>query len=120
MAGDGRVLAAVHHHLGDSLRTSCLVGATHWEQTAPAAEQLPGPTPSFFFAPDRVQKRRADWGPGELESRLADAIGRFVLSVHPWLDIVERRGPAEMATTWLEVVDGKAPPQRGYVVSPLA
>jgi len=117
MAGDGRVLGAVHHHLGDSLRTSCLVGVTHWEQGGAPAD-LPGPAPSFFFAPDRVEKRRADWGPGGLDSRLGEAFDRFLASVDGWLEIVERRGPDEMGATWLEVLEGKAPPQRGYVVSP--
>eukprot|EP01035_Chromulina_nebulosa_P007019 gene7019-9459_t len=76
-AGDPVVRAAVHKRFGDDLAYSCLVGATHWEaRSAPAG--LPGPKPAFFFAPDRIVKRRQDWGPGGLESRYGEAWDRFV------------------------------------------
>lgn len=119
MAGGGRVLREVHHHFGDALRTSCVVGATHWEESAapgPAAD-LPGPPPTFFFAPDRVVKRRADWGPGGLEERVATAWTEFLDSVDRWLTIVERNGAGELEETWLEVLEGRASPAVGFVVS---
>lgn len=117
MAGGGRVLAAVHHHFGDSLVQSCLVGATHWEESAPPAD-LPGPTPTFFFAPDQLQKRRADWGPAGLFERVESAWGSFLDSVDHWLRIDERHGFDELADTWRVVVDGGMAPNVGYVVSP--
>jgi hypothetical protein len=118
MAGGGNVLAAVHRHLADSLTTSCLVGATHWEESAPAATpDLPGPAPSFFFAPDRVVQRRADWGPGGLESRLAGAQREFLRSVEAWLRVDERDGLEAAAEMWVDLVDGGVPPDVGYVVA---
>jgi hypothetical protein len=116
MAGGGRVLAAVHHHFAASLQQSCLVGATHWEETAPPAD-LPGPRPTFFFAPDRLVKRRDDWGPGGVEERIADAWQVFLESVNGWLTIVERHGRDELETTWLEVLEGRASPDTGFVLS---
>jgi hypothetical protein len=116
MAGGGQVLGAVHRHFGDALKASCLVGATHWEESAPPAD-LPGPAPTFFFAPDRVVKRRADWGPGGLERRVSSAWDGFLQSVDGWLTIVERRGRDELEATWLEVLEGRASPSVGYVVS---
>jgi hypothetical protein len=114
MAGGGQVLANVHRHFGDALEQSCLVGATHWEEAAPPAD-LPGPKPSFFFAPDRVVKRRADWGPGGLDERVGAAWQDFLGSVDGWLEIVERRGPDELKATWLEVLEGRATPEVGFV-----
>ncbi|MGI8795042.1 MAG: DUF2855 family protein [Acidimicrobiia bacterium] len=116
MAGGGQVLADVHRHFGDSLRSSCIVGATHWEESAPAGD-LPGPPPTFFFAPDRLVKRRADWGADGLESRIETAWQAFLSSVDDWLTIDERRGFGAAADTWLEVLEGRAPPNLGYVVS---
>ena len=116
MAGGGQVLGDVHRHFGDALQKSCLVGATHWEESAPPAD-LPGPAPTFFFAPDRVVKRRADWGPGGLESRVSSAWAEFLESVDGWLTIVERNGRDELEATWLEVLEGRASPAVGYVVS---
>ena len=116
MAGGGRVLGDVHRHFGDALQKSCLVGATHWEESASPAD-LPGPAPTFFFAPDRVVKRRADWGPGGLESRVSSAWEEFLESVDGWLTIVERNGRDELEATWLEVLEGRASPAVGYIVS---
>jgi hypothetical protein len=116
MAGGGEVLGDVHRHFGDALQTSCLVGATHWEESAPPAD-LPGPAPTFFFAPDRVVKRRADWGAGGLEMRISSAWAEFLESVDGWLTIVERKGRDELEATWLEVLEGRASPAVGYVVS---
>jgi hypothetical protein len=116
MAGGGRVLADVHRHFATSLRQSCLVGATHWEETAPP-DDLPGPRPTFFFAPDRLVKRRADWGPGGVDERVATAWQEFLRSVDAWLSIVERHGRAGVEATWREVLEGKSSPNVGYVVS---
>jgi len=118
MAGGGTTLAAVHHHLADELRTSCLVGATHWEESAPTAD-LPGPVPTFFFAPDRIVKRRADWGGDGFGERVDAAWTSFLASVDGWLHIVERRGAEELLGTWRDVLEGAAPPDVGYVVSPV-
>jgi hypothetical protein len=117
MAGGGTTLAAVHHHLADELRTSCLVGATHWEESAPTAD-LPGPAPTFFFAPDRIVKRRADWGGDGFGERVDTAWSAFLASVDDWLQIVERRGVDALRDTWRDVLEGAAPPSTGYVVLP--
>jgi NADPH:quinone reductase-like Zn-dependent oxidoreductase len=116
MAGGGRVMAAVHRHFAGSLRQSCLVGATHWEETTPPVD-LPGPRPTFFFAPDRLVKRRADWGPGGVEERVATSWHTFLDSVDGWLTVVERHGRDDLESTWLEVLDGRASPDTGYVLS---
>lgn len=116
MAGSAKTLAAVHAHFAFSLKTSCLVGATHWEEGGSPAE-LPGPQPSFFFAPDRVVKRRADWGGADFERRVDEAWAAFLESVDGWLTIAERRGPDAMAEVWLDVLEGRTPPDVGYVVS---
>jgi hypothetical protein len=36
-----------------------IVGGTHWDHRAeaPAGEPLPGPAPTFFFAPSQIAKR---------------------------------------------------------------
>lgn len=115
MAGGGHVLASVHQHLGDALRVSCRVGATHWEDSAPATD-LPGPTPMFFFAPDRVVKRRGDWGPGGFDERVDASWQAFLASVSGWLEIVEVQEPDEIADAWLAVLDGTVAPQQGFIV----
>jgi hypothetical protein len=116
ISGDGRVLEEVHRHHGAALRQSVRVGATHWEDVSPPAD-LPGPTPSLFFAPDHIQKRRADWGPGGMEERLADAWARLVEWAEGWLTVVHREGAQACIDTYLELLEGDTSPERGYVVS---
>jgi hypothetical protein len=57
MAGNMDVRRAVHSHYGDELVYSMAVGVTHWEEFGAGSSELPGPTPIFFFAPDRIVRR---------------------------------------------------------------
>lgn len=59
MAGDKTLTAAVHRRMGDQLRQSIKVGATHWEAAGGNDESLPGPEPAFFFAPVQIARRDA-------------------------------------------------------------
>ncbi len=72
IAGDSGVRRAVHAHYGDELLYSMAVGVTHWEGPAPGGDGLPGPSPVFFFAPDRIVQRSRRLGTG----RPADPGGR--------------------------------------------
>ena len=116
MAGDGKLLHAVHHHFGSQLAYSCIVGATHWEQRA-TQHQLPGARPQFFFAPTQVQKRTKDWGYDGLVQRLGQGWLAFLPSVKGWLEIRTSRGPEAVAATYREVLEGRQPPRLGHVLS---
>lgn len=116
MAGDGKVLHAVHHHFGDHLKYSCIVGATHWEQRQ-TQHALPGAKPQFFFAPTQGQKRRKDWGPAGFEQRFADAWRLFLPSVAKWLEVRHGRGPETVQSTYMDLLEGRVPPQCGHMLS---
>ena len=116
MAGDSAVRSAVHHHYGDSLRHSSMVGATHWTETGGGAE-LPGPAPSLFFAPDQGRKRAADWGQDALDDRFGAAWGRFRDSSGEWLDVVRGAGPSSVERVYLEVLDGRTDPSTAHVLT---
>src|SRR5215208_1429527 len=108
IAGDADVRAAVHGHFGDELRHSAVVGATHWEASAPeTAEALPGPRPEFFFAPDQMRRRNADWGREELDRRVADEWRPFVEWSTGWLKIVRGEGAQQLEAAYLELLDGR-------------
>lgn len=116
MGGDAAVLAEVHGHLADALRHSCQVGATHWQDVRPGVE-LAGPRPVMFFAPDHVQQRVAEWGSAGFDERVGAAWDVFTASASAWLEIVEHRGPAEVAAAYEAVLDGRLPADRAAVVS---
>lgn len=115
-AGDGPVVGAVHHHFGERLRHSCVVGATHWSGERPRGD-LPGPAPAFFFAPTQIEKRNADWGPSGFQQRLTESWRRFRAFTERWLEIVRGRGQADVERAYREVLDGRAQPHQGHVLS---
>lgn len=115
MAGDAGVRRAVHEQMG-GMTASVQVGGTHWDQVGGGGD-LPGPTPTFFFAPDQIVKRRGDWGPGGVESRFAEAWAAFLPVVEGWITVVERHSPDAVVDTYLEVLDGRADPSVAFVLS---
>jgi hypothetical protein len=115
-AGNGALVKAVHSRLGNALTRSIQVGVTHWERMAPASD-LPGPTPVFFFAPDRVTKRIADWGAPEFQRRVGEAMRRFLASASSWLRVVEGRGPAALESAYRAMLEGRIDPAEGHVLS---
>jgi hypothetical protein len=117
IAGDAAVRAAVHAAYGDRLTHSMMVGATHWDEPRPAPADLPGPAPSFFFAPDQIVKRTKDWGRAGLGDRVAEAWRRFVEFADGWLEIRHGAGPEAVEATYRELVDGRADPSVGHVLS---
>ncbi|MBL8782012.1 MAG: DUF2855 family protein [Alphaproteobacteria bacterium] len=117
MAGSGEVRAAVHKHWGDGLKYSCAVGATHWDHMGGPAADLPGPKPQLFFAPDQVKKRLTDWGPQGFEDRIAKATNEFIASVDGWMKIVKGKGKADIERVYKAMVDGKAKPEEGHMLS---
>lgn len=116
MAGNGALRDAVHHRCGDQLRYSCAVGGTHWGQIAPAMD-LPGASPTFFFAPDRVRQRSADWGMSELQARMGAAWMRFLAPLGQWMTVRRGRGTADVERVYLAMVDGRTDPAEGHVLS---
>jgi hypothetical protein len=116
MAGDGKLVHAVHSHFGDALKHSCIVGATHWEQREPQHD-LPGPTPEFFFAPTHIDRRRQDWGPGGIEKRFSDAWNGFLPSVKGWMKIVQTDGPEGVEAVYRETLEGNSSPELGHMLS---
>ena len=117
VAGDGEVRLAVHSHYGEKLVHSMAVGVTHWEEFGTGTGQLPGPTPVFFFAPDRVVKRSKDWGRAELEAKVADAWHPFCEWIGGWLELLRGQGFDDVKSAYLDVLEGRVGPQSAHVLS---
>ncbi len=119
-SGSVTVRAGVHAHFGEQLKYSCSVGGTHWEALG-SGKGLPGPRPTLFFAPAQIKKRQAEWGAAELQARMSQAWQRFMLSVsdsrRPWLNVVRGSGRLAVERTYAALLDGKANPQEGHLLS---
>jgi Protein of unknown function (DUF2855) len=116
ISGDGAIKRDVHARYGDGLAHSAAVGMTHWTQMAPGEGELAGPKPVFFFAPDRITKRGADWGTAQLDQRVADAWKPFAQWASGWLRVDKVSTAAEIQRAYLELLDGKLDPTAGTIV----
>jgi NADPH:quinone reductase-like Zn-dependent oxidoreductase len=117
VAGNGDVRAAVHARYGDELLQSIAVGMTHWEELWPGGQDLPGPEPTFFFAPARVKKRTADWGREVLGERVAEAWHPFCDWIGGWLEPIPGVGFEAVRDAYLEVIEGRIDPRRAHVLT---
>jgi NADPH:quinone reductase-like Zn-dependent oxidoreductase len=117
IAGDGELRNAVHRHYRDELVHSAVVGATHHNRMGQVPDSIPGPAPTFFFAPDRIAKRAADWGADGLERRLADAWKPCVEWTADWLRVIRGYGTEAVQSAYLDLLDGRIDPAGGHVLS---
>jgi hypothetical protein len=116
MAGNPEIVALVHTHFDDSLKYSCSIGATHWDQTSHRVD-TPGPKPQFFFAPSQLSKRGKEWGRDEFNTRLGAALNTFIEGSKEWLRIEHSRGADAVSGTYSQLVAGKMPPEIGNILS---
>ena len=116
MAGNGPVRSRLHHHLGDNMKTSQIVGATHWD-SARTKESLPGSAPTFFFTPAQIDKRNKDWGTGVLMQQGYAASAELVMQLQDQLDLEFHEGADACADIWTDMLDNKISGQQGIMVS---
>ena len=120
-AGNAGVLAALHRHLDDSLKYSCLVGATHIEERGSGmggASDLPGPNPILFFAPDHAVTLFAELGAEEAGRQMALAWHQFLDDVAGTVTINRRKGLDAARDAFAAMVAGKVDPEVGIVIEP--
>jgi uncharacterized protein DUF2855 len=118
ISGDGRIRGGIHAHYGERLAHSAAVGMTHWTEMGHSASDLDGPKPVFFFAPDRIKKRGAEWGPATLDQNVADSWKPFAQWASNWLRVERISSEEEIQRVYLELLDGKVDPSAGAVVEP--
>lgn len=123
-AGNAALRRSVHNHWGDALKYSSSIGGTHWEALGSGAG-LPGPRPTLFFAPAQAKKRSAappeGWGRTGLEQRIAAAWKGFVARVEraddPWVKVVNASGASATEAAYRALLDGRADPHEGLMLS---
>jgi len=114
VAGDQDVVRAVHRRLDAGLALSLIVGDTHWDHEAGGGPaDLPGPAPTFFFAPGQVAKRSQDWGEEELGRRMAQAWQDYAGWVTGWLTLRHAAGPDAVIEVFRTYLRGGVDPGLG-------
>jgi len=118
-AGNAKLLGSLHHHYGDNLKYSCLVGVTHIEERGAgmgAAHELPGAKPTLFFAPDHFVAFFKQHGPVAGGKMAAAAWMGFLEAVGSSIEISRHSGLEAARATYLEMIGGTVDPAKGIVI----
>jgi Protein of unknown function (DUF2855) len=116
MSGNAAVRAAIHGHLQNDLRYSGQVGWTHWDQ-GQAAEPLPGVAPTIFSSLEHIRHRNKEWGAASFERRFDAASRAFLPATEDWLRLVHGRGRAAVGQVYEALLNGRAKPDEGHILS---
>ncbi|MBX7527007.1 DUF2855 family protein [Qipengyuania vesicularis] len=120
-AGNAKLLGQLHHQLGDDLKYSCLVGATHIEERGAglgAGADLPGPTPTLFFAPDHAVALFKEHGPEKAGAMVAESWHGFLEDAGGSIEIERHSGLEEARNVFVQMLGGKIDPAKGIVIEP--
>ena len=118
-AGNAAVLHAIHTALGDQLKYSCTVGATHvGEGFGRDNGALPGPKPVLFFAPDHAVATIKELGPKGFGEAVAASWKIFLGETEGAVSVDERSGLAAAEQAFADTLKGTADPAVGIVIRP--
>ncbi len=121
-AGNAALLANIHEHYSDTLKYSCLVGATHIEERGEggmtADRGLPGPKPTLFFAPDHAVAFFKEHGPVEGGKLVAKSWHEFLSAADGTVEVVRHSGLESARNVYVEMLGGTVDPAKGIVIDP--
>lgn len=108
--GSADVRTTLYDRLGDNLVKDLSIGLT---QQKPSSD----PRSQFFFAPEQLGKRMAEWGPEGFGERFGAAWHAFNAQAGGWVGIARHSGPDELVEVWRSVLAGKANPDTADVIT---
>lgn len=117
-AGNSGLLKSIHQHVGDALEYSCLVGVTHIDERGGGTDDIPGPTPTLFFAPDHAVALFKNVGPEEAGKLMAQSWHTFLSDAGDSVTIERHKGLAAARDVFAEMAGGKVDPAKGIVIEP--
>ena len=119
MSGNRPLLGALHKHLGDNMKHCINVGLTHWEEFANEAgsEDIRMDRCEFFFAPGHIQKRMAEWGPAEFNTRSGKFLAETATKSSSWLKTLPIEGLAGLSGKFTDICDGRLRADEGVIVT---
>ncbi len=119
-AGNSDVLRRIHSTLGEALKYSCLVGATHVDARGlgGGGAPMPGPKPILFFAPDHMVATFKELGPQGFADAVAAEWKAFLGHVDVVVAVDTRQGLEAARDAYLATLGGTADPRTGIVIRP--
>lgn len=118
-AGNSALLHDIHTALGEQLRYSCTVGATHVGAGFGRDNgAIPGPQPVLFFAPDHAVAAIKAQGAKAFGEAVAASWGKFVAEVVGAVAVDARQGLDAAQSAFADTLAGRADPAVGIVIRP--
>jgi Protein of unknown function (DUF2855) len=122
-AGNSSLLRSIHEVLGEHLKYSCLVGATHVDarganSAGGSGGEMAGPKPILFFAPDHAVATVQELGPKGFGEAVGASWKNFLRAVDGVVDLDERKGLDAAADAFVTTLAGQADPQKGIIIRP--
>lgn len=116
-AGNAGVLHAIHSRLGDALKYSSTVGATH-VGAAGSLETLPGPQPVLFFAPTEALETIKALGPAGFAKAVGAAWMSFIAATKGFMQVEHKDGLQPAIDVFQATLKGKQSAETGVVIRP--
>jgi hypothetical protein len=109
-SGSADLRSALHDRLGAHLVKDISIGLTQQKAAA-------DPRSEFFFAPEQLRKRNADWGPEGFAQRFGTAWRAFTAQAGDRVGVARHSGPDALVEVWQSVLRGKANPDTADVIT---
>lgn len=118
VAGNTDIQGRVHRHFDEQLVHDAALGAAHTHEPPQPDPDLPGPTPTFFFAPEWIERRQAEWGTETFNRRVSEAVAAFFAYVtqQQLIKIQEQHGLESARDVLSEMLNGRTDPAIGHVI----
>ena len=113
MSGNFSLLQNLSSFLNDRLQHIALVGLTDWK----AAGRFSNiPKAKFFFAPTYMKAFYKTHGPMKANQLLNEELVRFIDRTKDFMQLEMINNIERLSQLYLEMVDGKVDPRKGYIV----
>lgn len=116
LAGNARVRADIHNRLGNKLAYSGIVGVTHWDAGGLDAQDLPGPTPTFWSGPDQIMAlAKRNNQSSDLLNMIQDKVIDLTKESASWLNVKRYTGAGEITAKYRDMLNGNVAAQDGII-----
>ncbi len=113
-AGRGDVTAALHQHLGENMRHTALVGASHGAKLG-MADGMIKERSELFFMPGYAAQRIKETG-GQFVKDMTLAAAQIADQSPNWLTLTEAAGEADISDLYHTVREGRVRPDQGGIM----
>ncbi|NER16447.1 DUF2855 family protein [Spongiivirga citrea] len=113
LGGNIELLLRISDQLKTSLKFTSLIGLADWKS---AGDMKKVPNSKFFFAPDYATKLFTKIGPDKANQLINDAQEKFTELAQNWMHLEFVNFEAGIKKLYLDILQGKVDPSKGYVV----